>query len=106
MENLFYWKPANTVVIDKCIEKWRIGIWIGFIEDSNEHLIGTPNGIVKCYSVRRLDEVGNFDKKQIEEIRGTPWEPVPGRKSLHIPTNIEADGRIVNDKGEVEGQVE
>ena len=74
-----YWKPAKTVILDKDIEKWRSGVWLGFIEESNENLIGTPNGIIKCYSIRRLDEVGNFDSEEIKNMRGTPWEPVPGR---------------------------
>ena len=47
-----------------------------------------------------------FDALQLEGIRGTPWNPVPGRESLHVPTNIEADGRIINDSGDVEGYAE
>ena len=44
-------------------------VWIGFIEGTNEYLTATKNGIVKCSSVRRLDEVGNFDKELIDKIR-------------------------------------
>lgn len=52
-----------------------------------------------------MDEVGNFNIDGIRNIRGTPWEPVPGSPSLHIPTNIEEDGKTIDSAGNVEGSV-
>ena len=78
--------------------------WI--FEGRNEYIIGTKLGIIRCSSVRRLDEVGFFCLQDVKEVRGTPWEPVPGRTSLHIPTNIEEDGRIVDLDGNVDGSVD
>ena len=57
------WKPAKTVTVHKDEPKWKSGIWLGFIEGKNEYIIGTNDGVVKCSSVRRLDEVGKFDIK-------------------------------------------
>ena len=45
-----------------------------------------------------------FRKRMIQ--CGTPWQHIPGRNSLHVPTNIEEDGAVVNDDGEIEGYVE
>ena len=39
-------------------------------------------------------------------MRGTPWEPVPGGKSLQNQTNIEESGEVVNDDGEADGYAE
>ena len=104
-ERVFLWKPAKTVTVHKDEPKWRETIWMRSIECKNEHIIGTENGVVKCSSVRCLDEVGNFDIEAIRAVKGTPWAPVPGRKSLHIPTNIEEDGQVIDDDGNVNGRV-
>ena len=40
-------KPAKTVSIQKDQSRWRIGIWLGFIDDTNEHIIGTCRGDTK-----------------------------------------------------------
>ena len=42
----------------------------------------------------------------IEELKGTPWKPVPGRDSLKIPTNIHEDGTILDESGKEDGYVE
>lgn len=42
----------------------------------------------------------------IEKMSGTPWKPVPGRNTLKIPTNIEEDGTILNEAGDVDGYAE
>ena len=39
----------------------------------------------------------------IEQLKGTPWKPVPGRDSLKIPTNIEENGAILDDEGKEQG---
>ena len=42
----------------------------------------------------------------IEEIKGTPWRPVPGRDSLKIPTNIYENGALVDENGKQDGYAE
>ena len=100
------WKPAKTVQVDKDEERWRMDIWLGFLEHSGEYIIGTERGVVKCRAVRRLDEVGNFDAQRIGRIRGSPWQPVPGRLSMRIPTNIDSNGKVTNGNGEDDGHSE
>ena len=84
-----YFKPAKTVHLAKDEPKWREGTWLGFIDMTNEHLIGTKNGSLKCRAIKRFDETGRFDAQMINSLRGAPWEPVPGRQSLKVTTNIE-----------------
>ena len=45
-----YFKLAKTLKIAKDEAKWRSGLWLGFIDHTNEHLIGTQKGIIKCRS--------------------------------------------------------
>ena len=59
-----------------------------------------------CRSIKRYDASDQFDASLIDELRGTPWQPVPGRESLKIPTNIETNGQVINDDGDVDGYVE
>ena len=68
--------------------QWKDGIWLGFIDHTNEHLIGTKMGTIKCRAIRRKDSTEQFNMLQIEEIKGKPWQPVPGRESLRIPGKL------------------
>ena len=85
------------------MEIWNM---VGFIDHTNEHLIGTNKGIIKCRAIRRQDETSQFDINIINDINGTPWRPVLGRDGLKIPTNIEEDGTTVDENGDMEGHVE
>ena len=51
-----YYKPAKTIKIPKAENRWNEGIWLGFIDKTNEHIIGTQKGIVKCWAIKRKDE--------------------------------------------------
>ena len=81
-------------------------IWLGFLEHSGEYIIGAARGIVKCRAVRRLDEVGNFDAQKMLDLQGSPWQAVPGRFSMRIPTNIDTHGKVTNDRGEFDGHAD
>ena len=83
-----YFKPAKTVSISKDEPRWRNGIWLGFIDHTNEHLIGTEKGVLKCRAIRRHDSSEQFNALMIEKLVGTTWKPVPGRNSMKIQTNI------------------
>ena len=99
-------KTAKTVMVYKDQSRWRTGIWLGFIDHTNEHIIGTQKGVLKCRAIRRYDATGQFDIIEIEAMQGSPWEPIPGRNSLKIPTNIEESGEVVNDEGDADGYAE
>ena len=42
----------------------------------------------------------------IEQMKGTPWRPVPGRDSLKIPTKISYNGTIIDETGKEDGYAE
>ena len=72
---------------------------MGFIDHTNEHIIGTQKGALKCRAIRRHDASDQFDATMIEKLAGTPWRPVPGRESLKKPTNIEDNVTIIEESG-------
>ena len=53
-------KPAQTVMIRKYQSRWRTGIWLGFIDDTNEQIIGTRRGTLKPRAIRRFDATEQF----------------------------------------------
>ena len=69
-----------------------IEIWLGKTLSSDEHVVGTPEGIRKCRSIWRRPEARRWEKQRLEAIAGAPWQPkgkalvVPSRnKPLVIP---------------------
>ena len=78
----------------------------GFTDHTNEHLIGTPKGVLKCRAIRRHDQSEQFNALMIEGMVGTPWKPVPGRNSMNIPTNIEENGTVIDESGNIDGYAE
>ena len=50
---------------------WHLGIW-GGRTNSNEHLLLTQEGVLRCRSVRRLELAGRYNKKIMENAEGLP----------------------------------
>ena len=50
---------------------------------------------MRAYTVNRMPEDERLDKKEIENLRGTPQQPDPNRKGIRVPVVIrpgEAEG--------------
>ena len=73
---------------DKMNTRWGSGVWLGIREESNEVFVGTDEGVVKCRSIRRKAGPDRWDKDLFNSIKGTPWEPMPGRLSIEVPINV------------------
>ena len=43
---------------------------------------------MKCRSMRRKAGSDRWDKELFNSIKGTPWEPMPGRLSTEVPINV------------------
>eukprot|EP00973_Karenia_brevis_P075571 10498545-Karenia_brevis.AAC.1 len=82
------YKPAKTVRLAKDEARWEYGIWLGIIIDSGENIIGTSKGAIRCRAIAPLEKKKKYDKARLEEMKGTPWQPVPGKRSNRIPTQI------------------
>ena len=73
---------------DKMNTRWGSGVWLGIREESNEVFVGTDEGVVKCRSIRRKAGQDRWDKDLFNSIKGTPWEPTPGRLTTEVPINV------------------
>lgn len=77
----------------------KLGLWFGTIERTEETIIGTQRGVIKCRIVSRLAEGDRWNKEMINGMPGLPWQPVPNRHGQHIPVEIDENGEV---PGEVE----
>ena len=76
----------------------ELGIWLGINERTEESFIGTNKGVVKCRIVNRLTEDKCWNLEFILSIKGMPWEPVPGRDNMHVPTSIDDSGNAIEEE--------
>ena len=65
--------------------KWREGIWLGHARSSQEVLIGTEEGVVGAWTVRRLIESQRWDKDLLVNMKGTPKRPDPNSTGTDVP---------------------
>ena len=75
---------------------WFEGVWLGHARGSSEALVGTTEGVVRAWTIRRLPEAERRDAESITEMQGTPAQPNPTAPGLHIPIaiNIDQGGNI------------
>ena len=85
---------------DKFNSEWEEGVWLGQVRSSNEIVIGTKDGVVRAYAVRRQDEASRWQGDRIKDIKGTPSQPDPNKPGLHIPLRVRFDPIVVGVEAE------
>ena len=93
-ETVLYRVPAVARDRHQALEeRWAKGIWLGHTRHTPEVLIGTQDGIVKAYAVRRLAPADQWDGELLKTIRGSPvnWELDSGSE----PQMVSAESRVV-----------
>ena len=61
---------------------------MGTARESNEIVIGTREGVTRCYATKRMTEEDRWDADEIKNMKGIPQQPNPLRAGLHIPTRM------------------
>ena len=61
---------------------------MGIHEVSGEHIIGTCDGCLKTKDIRRKPESDRWKWENMVEIKGTPWEPVPGHPDRELKSRV------------------
>ena len=59
-------------------DRWEMGVWVGFMMRSGEHLVGTAKGVFRVSTVMRRTADKRWSAELIKGIAGSPEEPVPG----------------------------
>ena len=87
-EKVWYKKRDKPKDQQKSEPKWEKAIWLGHARDSNETIVGTTEGAVKTYAIKRMPEDERWDAEFIRNIRGIPQQPDPKRKGATIPISF------------------
>ena len=64
-------------LVNKLESVWLEGIWLGRDSKTDEHLIGTPNGMVRCRALKRRVERRRWDTNLLNAMVWDPWNPTP-----------------------------
>ena len=87
-ECVWYLKPKSKGK-KKLQSRWASGIWLGIWDESSEIIIGTNEGCIKVRTVRRKGtDTERWNVVQIQEMKGTPWEPTPGSTLFFCVTAV------------------
>ena len=87
-ERVWYKKLKDGGKDNKMDSRWEEGIWLGHMGRSAEVVIGTAEGCVRGWSIRRRPEGERWDIDAINGIKGTPEEPIPGQGTKKPPIVI------------------
>ena len=92
---IVWYKPMDKARGRNNIEaKWEKGLWLGTAREANEMLIGTKEGVTRCYAIKRMPEEDRWSAEEVAGLKGTPQQPSPTKVGLHIPTRLPADTAI------------
>ena len=61
------------------------GVWLGHARGSSEALVGTKDGVVRAWTIRRMPEGERWDAEAILEMRGTPAQPSTAMQDTTSP---------------------
>ena len=53
------------------------GLWLGHTRQSNEILVGTEEGVVRAWAIKRVPEAERWSEARIKNMKGTPQKPDP-----------------------------
>ena len=72
-ESVFALITDHEVRAAKLTNRWISGCWWGRDASSDEHLVRTKHGLLKCRSVRRKPPGEQWSRRETVEARGTKW---------------------------------
>ena len=88
-ECVWYYKP-NKAKRGKLELRWAKGIFLGIREESGEIIVGTDSGCLKARAFRRRgSEEERWNKEEILNVKGAPWQPVPGGPGIELRSSVE-----------------
>ena len=98
------WKPMKTAANrrNKGEPRWEEGCWMGVIFETDEAIIGTEKGMVRCRDVHRLSEGSHGYAEALLKVTGWPMRPTPGKGYRPIPSSLKDDEVEEDDEGDVE----
>ena len=77
--------------VEQAEPKFGKGISLGTERDTNEFRIGSPQGVVKALSLKRLPRDQQWSSDMVANLVGVPWDP-RGRKGSSGAATVDGDG--------------
>ena len=82
--------PAETER-DKSALDWKRGVYLGGLMRANESVVGTDQGVIKAFAIKRLMEKERWSLEAVKNMPGTLMGPDPNRPGRdRVPIRIEA----------------
>ncbi len=82
--------------------EWPEGLWLGRNCASNEAIIGTKEGVIRAYAIKRKTEEERWDSKLIKNVKGTPQKATPARKFHRLRRQRKANQKNEEHTGHAE----
>ena len=70
---------------------WLEGIWLGRDSKTDEHLIGTPSGMVRSRALKRRVERRRWDTTLLHAMIWDPWKPTPVTRGRPLKDRSDRD---------------
>ena len=91
----------ESVGKQKSESRWSEGIFLGLKEETGELIIGAKEGVERARTFRRYaEEKDRWMKTDIEEMKGVPWELIPGGRQRKQRRPVEVSVREEQAGGE------
>ena len=68
-----WWMPLKKKASDR--PTFRTGVYLGCTPAEGLNVVGTPQGVFVCRSVRTMTEENRWNGEAARMIKGTPWSP-------------------------------
>ena len=78
--------------------RWREGVWLGKRWESDEHLISTPEGVMKCRAIAQVPQNKRWSNEAVNSVRGVPWA-WKGEEDLIVPKVVFAPHPVEPETG-------
>lgn len=89
---LVFFRPAKTKREKEHKDSWRDrfaeGIWLGTNMRTSESIIGTHDGVFRAGAIRRKPPEERWSASYLQDLKGCPQQPVPGRDSYRMPNYV------------------
>ena len=87
-----WWMPMKKEKKkNKLADKFREGHFLGIKEGTDEAFIGTPEGVVKTRTIKRMPTKQRKSGETLLAVRGVPWQPNPGGTSTKVEIEVQVD---------------
>ena len=73
----------NKTQQEKLEARYGEGFYMGRWWRTGEALVGTPEGVIRAGTVRRVGAHRRWDKEGLEKVQGVPWQMNPGEGAVH-----------------------